>query len=112
MVLGSMLPRITHLQADNAFPPVLCSPFIAPVIETVVNSPQAIEVLSVPLVLFLPQVVQTFEGRPDHLIYRSVNVMAAEEASAKNLPHLYVLPGTDGAADSVSTILQNIYTAV
>ena len=41
------------------------------------------------------------KGRGDRLTYRSVNVMTPEEAAAKNLPSVYILPGTDGAGDLV-----------
>lgn len=41
------------------------------------------------------------QGRTDRLTYRSVNVMSPEEAATKNLPSVYMLPGTDGAGDLV-----------
>lgn len=41
------------------------------------------------------------QGRGDRLTYRSVNVMSPEDAAAKNLPSVYILPGTDGAGDLV-----------
>eukprot|EP00904_Undaria_pinnatifida_P000051 jgi/Undpi1/10046/HiC_scaffold_28.g12500.m1 len=47
------------------------------------------------------KVIQTMQGRTDRLTYRSVNVMPTEEAAAKGLPSVYILPGTDGAGDSV-----------
>ncbi|CAN0415525.1 unnamed protein product, partial [Ectocarpus sp. 12 AP-2014] len=47
------------------------------------------------------KVIQTMQGRTDRLTYRSVNVMSPEEAAAKGLPSVYMLPGTDGAGDLV-----------
>eukprot|EP00903_Cladosiphon_okamuranus_P016150 g14905.t1 len=47
------------------------------------------------------KVIQTMQGRGDRLTYRSVNVMSPEEAAAKNLPSVYILPGADGAGDLV-----------
>ncbi|CAN0393322.1 unnamed protein product [Pylaiella littoralis] len=47
------------------------------------------------------KVIQTMQGRTDRLTYRSVNVMSPEEAAAKTLPSVYMLPGTEGAGDSV-----------
>eukprot|EP00752_Nemacystus_decipiens_P018589 g16667.t1 len=47
------------------------------------------------------KVIQTMQGRGDRLTYRSVNVMTPNEAAAKNLPSVYILPGTDGAGDLV-----------
>lgn len=62
---------------------------------------------SIPAPLCLPgpcsrKVIQTMQGRGDRLTYRSVNVMSPEEAAAKSLPSVYILPGTDGAGDLVS----------
>ncbi|CAM9228570.1 unnamed protein product, partial [Choristocarpus tenellus] len=47
------------------------------------------------------KIIQRLQGRPDSLTYRSVNVMASEEAKAKNIPQTYILPGGDGGGDMV-----------
>jgi hypothetical protein len=48
------------------------------------------------------KIVEHYEGRPDHLIYRSINVMSQEQAAASGIPQLYMLPTKDAEEPEVA----------